>query len=106
MAAGFAIGRDEPAPVMLHTTAGLGNAVGSLATARVNRASLVVLVGQQDRRHLELEPFLTGRLAGLAGDYPVSVAQPARPQDVPALGDRAWHEADAQRAPPRVSVPM
>ena len=31
---------------------GLGNAVGALATARVNRAPLVVLVGQQDRRHL------------------------------------------------------
>ena len=37
---------------------GLGNAVGALATARVNRAPLVVLVGQQDRRHLVFEPFL------------------------------------------------
>ena len=35
MATGFAIAKDEPALVMLHTTAGLGNAVGSLATARV-----------------------------------------------------------------------
>src|SRR5205823_5229169 len=52
MATGWAIGRDEPALVVLHTTAGLGNAVGALATARVNRAPLVVLVGQQDRRHL------------------------------------------------------
>jgi benzoylformate decarboxylase len=106
MATGFAIGRDQPALVMLHTTAGLGNAVGALATARVNRAPLVVLVGQQDRRHLELEPFLAGRLSGLAGDYPVSVTEPVRPQDVPALVDRAWHEARRQRGPALVIVPM
>src|SRR5689334_4392330 len=83
MATGWAIGRGEPALAILHTTAGLGNAVGALATARVNRAALVVLVGQQDRRHLALEPFLAGRLEGLAGDYPVSVEQPVRPQEVP-----------------------
>src|SRR5207244_7449907 len=85
---------------------GLGNAVGALATARVNRAPLVVLVGQQDRRHLELEPFLAGRLAGLAGEYPVSVAEPLRPQDVPALVNRAWHQARAGRGPALVIVPM
>ena len=67
IATGFAIARGEPALVLLHTTAGLGNAVGALATARVNRAPLVVLVGQQDRRHLAHEPFLAGRLEGLAG---------------------------------------
>ena len=71
-------GHGEPALVLLHTTAGLGNAVGALATARVNRAPLVVLVGQQDRRHLAAEPFLAGKLEGLAGDYPVWVDQPAR----------------------------
>jgi len=84
MATGYAIGRGEPALVLLHTTAGLGTAVSGLATARVNRAPLVVLVGQQDRRHLAYEPFLAGRLAGLAGEYPVSVEQPAQAQDVPA----------------------
>jgi benzoylformate decarboxylase len=106
MATGYALARGDPALAMLHTTAGLGNAVGSLATARANRAPLVVLVGQQDRRHLELEPFLTGRLTGLAGDYPVSVAEPVRPQDVPALVDRAWHEARRRRGPALVIVPM
>jgi benzoylformate decarboxylase len=106
MATGWAIGRSEPAFVLLHTTAGLGNAVGALATARVNRAPLVVLVGQQDRRHLPLEPFLTGRLEGLAGDYPVRVDQPVRPQNVPGALDRAWHEAATARGPALVIVPM
>jgi benzoylformate decarboxylase len=106
MATGWAIARGEPAMVLLHTTAGLGNAVGALATARVNRAPLVVLVGQQDRRHLALEPFLAGRLAGLAGEYPVWADQPARAQDVPGALARARHEAVTGRGPALVLVPM
>src|SRR5919106_169897 len=106
IATGWAIGRGEPAFVLLHTTAGLGNAVGALATARVNRAPLVVLVGQQDRRHLAQEPFLAGRLRGLAGEYPVWVDQPVRAQDVPGALARAWHEAREGRGPALVIVPQ
>jgi benzoylformate decarboxylase len=106
LATGFAIGRGKPALAILHTTAGLGNAVGAIATARVNRAPLVVVVGQQDRRHLVFEPFLTGRLERLAGDYPVWVDHPLRPQEVPGAIDRAWHEAQTSRGPAVVIVPM
>ncbi|GAA1005994.1 benzoylformate decarboxylase [Acrocarpospora pleiomorpha] len=106
MATGWAIAHEAPAMVLLHTTAGLGNAVGALATARVNRAPLVVVVGQQDRRHLALEPFLTGRLEGLAGDYPVWTNQPVRAQDVPGAIARARHEAVTGRGPALVIVPM
>jgi benzoylformate decarboxylase len=106
VATGWAIAADRPALVNLHTTAGLGNAVGALATARVNRAPLVVLVGQQDRRHLALEPFLTGRLEGLAGDYPVWVSQPVAARDVPGAITRAHHEAVTGRGPAIVVVPM
>ena len=106
MATGWAIGRGAPALAILHTTAGLGNAVGALATARVNRAALVVVVGQQDRRHLPSEPFLAGRLRGLAGEYPVWVDEPLRPQDVPGSIARACHEAVTARGPALVIVPM
>ncbi|MEU6998444.1 thiamine pyrophosphate-dependent enzyme [Nonomuraea sp. NPDC046570] len=106
LATGQAIATGRPALAILHTTAGLGNAVGAIATARVNRAPLVVLVGQQDRRHLALEPFLTGRLTGLAGDYPVWTDQPLRAQDVPGAIARAWHEAGTGRGPALVVVPM
>ncbi|TFV89078.1 thiamine pyrophosphate-dependent enzyme [Blastococcus sp. CT_GayMR16] len=106
IATGWAIANERPALVNLHTTAGLGNAVGALATARVNRAPLVVLVGQQDRRHLALEPFLTGRLEGLAGDYPVWVNQPVTAQDVPGAIARAYQEAITGRGPAIVIVPM
>jgi benzoylformate decarboxylase len=106
MATGWAIGKDEPGFALLHTTAGLGNAVGALATARVNRAPLVVLVGQQDRRHLALEPFLAGRLEGLGGAYVVWSDQPVRAQDVPGSIARAAHEAVTHRGPAIVVVPM
>src|SRR3954469_9432160 len=106
MAAGHAIGRGAPALALLHSTPGLGNAVAALATARANRAPLVVIVGQQDRRPLALEPFLAGRLDGLAGDYPVWVDQPVRPQDVPGAIVRAYHEAQTARGPAIGVVPM
>ncbi|MCF6471710.1 thiamine pyrophosphate-binding protein, partial [Nonomuraea sp. MG754425] len=106
MATGWAIGRGAPALAVLHTTAGLGNAVGAIATARENRVPLVILVGQQDRRHLALEPFLAGRLSGLAGEYPVRVDQPVRAQDVPGAVARAWHEATTFGGPALVVVPM
>ncbi|MGZ6709852.1 MAG: thiamine pyrophosphate-dependent enzyme, partial [Solirubrobacteraceae bacterium] len=103
---GYALGRGAPAFALLHTTAGLGNAVAALATARVNRAPLVVMVGQQDRRQLAQEPFLAGRLHGLAGEYPVSVDQPVRAQDVPGALVRAYHAAATARGPALVIVPM
>jgi benzoylformate decarboxylase len=106
MATGYALGRGAPAFALLHTTAGLGNAVSALATARVNRAPLVVMVGQQDRRQLAQEPFLAGRLHGLAGEYPVSVDQPVRAQDVPGALVRAYHAAVTALGPALVIVPM
>jgi benzoylformate decarboxylase len=105
MATGWAIGHQRPALVNLHTAAGFGNAVAALATARTNRAPLVVVVGQQDRRHLALEPFLTGRLRGLAGEYPVWTNEPVRAQEVPAAIARAAHEATTGRGPALVVVP-
>lgn len=106
MATGHALAADKPALAILHTTAGLGNAVGALATARVNKAPLVVIVGQQDRRHLALEPFLAGHLDTLAGDYPVWVNQPVLPQDVPGAVARAYYEAVHGAGPAIVIVPM
>jgi benzoylformate decarboxylase len=107
IAAGYAIGRGEPAFVNLHTAPGLGNAINAIANARDCRAPLVVVVGQQDRRQLAFEPFLTGRaLERMAGEYPVWTSLPVRPQDVPGAIARAYHEARAARGPALVVVPM
>jgi benzoylformate decarboxylase len=106
IATGWAIATRQPAFVLLHTTAGLGNAVGAIATARSNRAPLVIVVGQQDRRHLALRPFLAGELEGLAGDYPLEVIAPVRAQDVPSAIERAAHHARRGQGPVVVIVPM
>jgi benzoylformate decarboxylase len=107
MATGYALARNEPALVNLHTAAGLGNAINAIANARDSRAPLVVLVGQQDRRQLAYEPFLSGRaLEKLAGEYPVWTSFPSRPQDVPGAVARAYNEAQSQRGPAVVVVPM
>ncbi len=107
MATGYALARGQPALVNLHTAAGLGNAINAIANARDCRAPLVILVGQQDRRQIAFEPFLTGRqLDRLAGEYPVWRHFPARGQDVPGAIARAYHEARAGRGPALLVVPM
>jgi benzoylformate decarboxylase len=107
IAAGFAIARGEPSFVNLHTAPGLGNAINAIANARDCRAPLVVVVGQQDRRQLAFEPFLTGRqLERLAGEYPVWSNFPVRAQDVPGAIARAYNEALAGAGPALVVVPM
>jgi benzoylformate decarboxylase len=107
MASGYAIARGRPAFVNLHTAPGLGNAVNAIANARDARAPLVIVVGQQDRRQIAFEPFLTGRhLDRLAGEYPVWTNFPARAQDVPGAIARAYHEAQAAMGPALVVVPM
>ncbi len=106
MASGYALARRRPSFALLHTTPGFGNAVNAIATARVNRTPIVIAIGQQDRRHIAFEPFLAGRLEGLAGDYPVWTSQPARPQDVVGALERAYHEAETHRGPAVVIVPM
>jgi len=106
MASGYALARRRPSFVLLHTTAGFGNAVNAISTARANRTPLVIAVGQQDRRHIAFEPFLTGRLQGLAGDYPVWFDQPLRAQSLVGSLERAYHEAETHRGPAVVVVPM
>jgi benzoylformate decarboxylase len=107
IASGYAIGRGRPAFVNLHTAPGLGNAVNAIAGARDNRAPLVIVVGQQDRRQLALSPFLTGRaLEKLAGEYPVWTETPSRAQDLPGAIARAWHEASQAQGPALVIAPM
>src|SRR5947209_12306506 len=107
IATGYALARGEPAFVNLHTAPGLGNAINAIVNARDMHVPLVIVVGQQDRRQLAYEPFLTGRaLERLAGDYPVWTSLPVRPQDVPGALARAYNEAVAARGPALVVVPM
>ena len=66
MADGYAQATGRPAFLNLHTSAGLGNAIGNLTNAQANGTPLVVTAGQQDYRHIVADPLLAGDLVGLA----------------------------------------
>src|ERR671916_1402994 len=107
MADGYAQGTGSAAFVNLHTGPGLGNAMGAMVTAWHNRTPLVVTAGQQDRRHIALEPLLTGDLVDLAKPYVKRSHEPERAEDVPREIMRAYHTAmQAPRGPVFVSIPM
>jgi benzoylformate decarboxylase len=107
MADGYAQGTGQAAFVNLHTGPGLGNAMGAMVTAWHNRTPLVVTAGQQDRRHIALEPLLTGNLVDLAKPYVKRSHEPYRAEDVPREIHRAYHTAmQAPRGPVFVSIPM
>jgi benzoylformate decarboxylase len=107
MADGYAQGTGQAAFVNLHTGPGLGNAMGAMVTAWHNRTPLVVTAGQQDRRHIALEPLLTGDLVDLAKPYVKRSHEPERAEDVPREIHRAYHTAmQAPRGPVFVSIPM
>jgi benzoylformate decarboxylase len=107
MAEGFAHGVGRAALVNLHTGPGLGNAMGAMITASHNKAPLVVTAGQQDRRHMTLEPLLTGKLVDLAKPYVKQSFEPVRAADVPREIRRAYHTAmQRPRGPVFISIPM
>jgi benzoylformate decarboxylase len=107
MADGYAQATGRPAFVNLHTSAGLGNAIGNLTNAVANGTPLVVTAGQQDRRHLFTDPLLGGDLVGIARPV-VKWAHEAR--NLAELGTvlrRAFSDAAAPPAGPVfVSLPM
>ncbi len=107
MADGFAQVSGKPALVNLHSACGVGNAMGAVVNAFHNRAPLVITAGNQDRRQLELEPYLFARSTALMAPYVKRSHEPARAQDVPAALDRAWHLAQSAPAGPVfISIPM
>lgn len=107
MAEGYAQGTGNAALVNLHTAPGLGNAMGAMVTAYENKTPLIVTAGQQDRRHVALEPLLSGRLVELARPYVKRSHEPARAGDVPREIRRAYHTAmQHPRGPVFLSIPM
>lgn len=69
MADGFAQAGGQAAFVSLHSASGPGQAMGAVVNAYHNRAPLVIMSGQQDRRHLAIEPYLFARSVELVRPY-------------------------------------
>lgn len=108
MADGYAQGTRRAALVNLHSSAGVGHALGNLFTASKNQTPLVVTAGQQARSILPYEPFL---FAERAAEFPRPFVkwscEPARAEDVPAALHRAWLVAmEPPFGPTFVSIPI
>ena len=108
MADGFAQATRNAALVNLHSSAGVGHALGNLFTACRNQTPLVVTAGQQARSMLPFEPFLYAeRPTEFPAPFVKWSAEPARAEDVPWAIARAYHVAmQAPCGPTFVSIPI
>ncbi|HEY0002154.1 MAG TPA: thiamine pyrophosphate-binding protein, partial [Actinoplanes sp.] len=107
MADGYARATGRTAMVSLHVAAGLANGLIGLLNAGRSRTPLVVMAGQQDRRHLAQDPMLSGDLVGLARPVVKSAIEVQQAYDLPVVLRRAFAEAvRAPAGPVFVSVPM
>jgi benzoylformate decarboxylase len=107
IADGYAQATGRPAFVNLHTSAGLGNAIGALTSAQANHTPLVVTAGQQDYRHIVTDPLLAGDLTGLARSASKWVHEVRTPGELATILRRAFHDAMSPPAGPVfVSIPM
>lgn len=107
MADGYAQATGRPAFLNLHTSAGLGNAVGNLTNARSNRTPLVVTAGQQDYRHIATDPLLSGPLVELAGGAVKWGHEVRTASELGTILRRAFHDAaNPPSGPVFASLPM
>jgi benzoylformate decarboxylase len=100
LADGYVQASGRTAVCSLHTSSGLGNALGNLVNASWNRTPLVVTAGQQDRRHLRQDPLLSGDLVGMAAPLCRSAEEVTRADDLGLVLRRAFRRARAEPTGP------
>ncbi|MFI0356795.1 thiamine pyrophosphate-binding protein [Actinomadura sp. 9N407] len=107
MADGYARATRRPAFVSLHVAAGVANGLIGMLNAMRSRTPLVIVAGQQDRRHLIQDPMLSGDLVGLAAAATKGAVEVQHARDLPIVLRRAFAAAVRPPAGPvLVSVPM
>ncbi|QKG27423.1 thiamine pyrophosphate-binding protein [Actinomadura verrucosospora] len=107
MADGYARATRRTSMVSLHVAAGVANGLIGMLNALRSRTPMVVVAGQQDRRHLVQDPMLSGDLVGLASAATKSAVEVQHARDLPVVLRRAFAlAARAPAGPVLVSVPM
>ena len=107
MADGYAQAARRAGFVNLHTAGGLGHGMGNLLNAQVSGTPLVVTAGQQDSRHVLMDPLLFGDLVGIATPSVKWAREITRADQLPVLVRRAFHDCNAAPSGPVfLSLPM
>lgn len=107
MADGYARATGRPSFVSLHVAAGVANGLIGMLNASRSRTPIVIMAGQQDRRHLVADPMLSGDLVGLASPAVKQAIEVHRAADLPVLLRRAFAAArTVPTGPVFLSVPM
>ncbi|MFJ7194005.1 MULTISPECIES: benzoylformate decarboxylase [unclassified Streptomyces] len=108
MADAFAQVTRRPALVNVHSSAGLGNALGNLVTAYHGNTPLIVTSGQQHREMVIGDPYLGNREATTMPKPWVKWSyEPARAEDVPEAFMRAHAMAlQPPAGPVHLSIPL
>ncbi|SFQ39759.1 benzoylformate decarboxylase [Actinomadura madurae] len=107
MADGYARATRRTSLVSLHVAAGVANGLIGMLNAMRSRTPMVVVAGQQDRRHLIQDPMLSGDLVGLASAAAKHAVEVRHARDLPIVLRRAFALAARPPAGPvLVSVPM
>ena len=108
MADAYAQATGKPALVNLHTFAGVGNGMGNIPGAYMNKSPLIILGGQQTRETLVGDVYLTNvDETTLPKPWVKWSYQPVRAEDVPAAVMRAYATAlQPPAGPVFISVPL
>jgi benzoylformate decarboxylase len=107
MADGYAQASGKTAFVNLHTSGGLGHAMGAIMNAKIARVPMVITAGQQDLRHILADPLLAGDLVQLAAPAAKWCFEPNSLDDLPLILRRAFHSSvTPPREPVFLSLPM
>ncbi len=97
----------SPHIVNLHTILGLGNSMSYIYSAKMNYSPVVITAGQQDLRHMSMEPLLSGDLLGFIGNNVKFKYELKSASEIPSVVRRATTEAlTPPIGPVFISIPM
>ncbi|MFD0534956.1 thiamine pyrophosphate-binding protein [Actinomadura luteofluorescens] len=100
MADGYARASRRTSMVSLHIAAGVANGLIGMLNALRSRTPMVIVAGQQDRRHLLQDPMLSGDLVGLASAATKQAVEVQHARDLPVVLRRAFALAARPRRGP------
>jgi benzoylformate decarboxylase len=107
MADGYAQASGQVGVVNLHSSGGIGHAMGALIAAQLARTPLVITAGQQDLRHLAFDPLLSGDLVELARPAMKWAREITLAEQIPVLLRRALNDSrNAPAGPVFLSLPV